>query len=96
MQVYSSGETVITEITTKSGTALTNVDSVSVDIYAPNGSKLVDGEAATNTATGTYRHTYTLGSGTPVGQYKVEVTVTDGSNITKEVDFIRVDDRFSG
>jgi hypothetical protein len=62
--------------------ALTNTTGVTLDIYNPAGTKVVDGAAMTCTATGTYDYYYHKGSteaALTAGKYRGVIKAVDGS-----------------
>lgn len=62
--------------------ALADATAVTIDVYDPDGTQQVDGEAMTKTATGTYTYYYHKGSGETAmdeGDWYGDVLVADGT-----------------
>jgi hypothetical protein len=62
--------------------SLNNATAVTIDIYNPSGTKVIDGAAMTNTSTGVYDYYYHKGTSSSAltsGKYRAVVKVVDGS-----------------
>lgn len=64
--------------------ALVDATSIDISIVDPDGDVVVDEQAMTKTATGTYEYYYTTDEDNVEGDYQIEVDITDGSYHTYE------------
>jgi hypothetical protein len=89
--IVNTGTAVCSILIYSSGTLVDPSTSVKVSIWNENNTIVVNEQAMTNDAVGTYHYNYTTSTTGIRGQYRVIYTATDGTLITKQKDYFQLE-----
>jgi len=93
IKTFQRAETVVCSITVKTP-ALALVDpatSMNIAITGPSGESVISSTAMANDSVGTYHYDYNPAANAALGAYKVRYTATDGTRITIEDDYFKLE-----